>query len=249
MDNKIELPSLFISYAWGDGNDCADELCNQLKNEFRIVRDKLGLSVKEELTKFMKRIDTTDYAIIVLTNKYLKSINCMYEATYLTAQCDWINRTLVLIVNGDIYDVNKKIEVLRYWQERHDSLQDYKIDETYINGLELDGKKLDMISENIGEFLKVITDSKNPSQIAIVQETINMKKSNSISDAEKINESNEKRILEYLQKNSSASRDEIAGYLGVTKAYSTRLIQRLKEKKRIVQNSNGRKITFSTTEM
>ncbi|MGN0482324.1 MAG: TIR domain-containing protein [Lachnospiraceae bacterium] len=245
--NESRLPTLFISYAWSDGNDYADELYDQLKDDFRIVRDKLDLSIKEGLTKFMERINTTDFAIVVLTNKYLKSLNCMYEATFLAGQNDWVKRTLILIIDGEIYDVDKKIEVLKYWKEKYKVIQDFKNDDSYIDGLELDGRKLDTISENIGTFLQVITDSKNPSQIAIVKETINMKKSNSNLEAKAINTSIEEKILQYLQENPNSSRREIAECIGISRAYSVRLIQKLVERNLVTVRGSGKKTTFSVT--
>lgn len=88
MSTNESKPTLFISYAWSDGNNYADELFEQLKDEFEVVRDKINLSVKDGLTEFMERINKTDYAIVVLTEKYLSSLNCMYEATYLSGQKD-----------------------------------------------------------------------------------------------------------------------------------------------------------------
>lgn len=243
--NETKLPTLFISYAWSDGSDYVDELYDQLKEDFSIVRDKLDLSINDGLTKYMQQINNTDFAIVVLTKKYLYSLNCMYEATFLAGQNDWVKRTLILVIDSEIYDVGKKIEVLKYWKEKFKNIQDFKTDASYIEGLELDGRKLDTISENIGKFLQVITDTKNPSQIAIVKEIINMKKSNSNIDAKAINDSIEKKMLQYIQENPNSSRREIAEHVGISMVYCVRLTQRLVERSLVTERGTGRMTTFS----
>lgn len=246
--NESELPTLFISYNWSDGNDCADELYEQLKSDFKIVRDKLDLSIMDGLTKFMERINSTDFAIVILTDMYLKALNCMYEATYLAGQNDWTKRTLILVIDKTIYKTDKKIEVLNYWKEKYDSIQEFKSTDLYVKGLELDEKKLETIHENIGLFLQVMTDSKNPSEIAIVNETIKMKESKSNLAAKQINNDIEERILDYLKSNPNSNFRNIAKKLGITSSYCMRIIKLLERSGRVEIQSEGGRILYCIKE-
>lgn len=110
----------------------------------------------------------------------------------------------------------------------------------------MDGKKLDTIYENIGTFLEVITDSKNPSQIAIVNEAISMKRSNNCMEAKEINKKIEEQIIQYLRENPNSTRYEIAMNMNISSAYSVRLIKNLIERNLIVINGTRKNTTFST---
>ena len=72
---------IFISYAW-DGE--SEQIVNQLDQAFQakgitIVRDKRDVGFKERIKAFMERIGRGKAVIVVISEKYLKSENCMFE--------------------------------------------------------------------------------------------------------------------------------------------------------------------------
>ena len=82
-DNKITLTSkeIFISYAWGGESE---KLVNELDQAFQnqgvtIVRDKRDLGFKGSIKEFMETIGKGKAVILVISEKYLKSENCMFE--------------------------------------------------------------------------------------------------------------------------------------------------------------------------
>ena len=113
--NDNSKPTLFISYCWKDGNVYADELEAQLDDYFKVIRDKSQLIANDDLNEFMAGIANCDHVLIVLTEGYVKSVNCMREVAYLLQQPDWKHKAMVLVVDETIYNTERKIEILNYW--------------------------------------------------------------------------------------------------------------------------------------
>ena len=73
---------IFFSYAWGGERekiveDLFDSL--QAENAFELVRDKTNLGYNSLISQFMKEIGKGSFVIIALSDKYLRSENCMFE--------------------------------------------------------------------------------------------------------------------------------------------------------------------------
>ncbi|MDJ0733056.1 MAG: toll/interleukin-1 receptor domain-containing protein [Nostocaceae cyanobacterium] len=72
---------IFISYAWGGESE---EFVNNLdqillSKGIKIIRDKRELGYKGLIKAFMERIGRGKCVIAVISEKYLKSPNCMFE--------------------------------------------------------------------------------------------------------------------------------------------------------------------------
>lgn len=73
---------IFFSYAWGgDREKVVDELYESLAadKEFELVRDKVSLGYNSLISEFMKEIGRGSFVIVALSDKYLRSENCMFE--------------------------------------------------------------------------------------------------------------------------------------------------------------------------
>jgi len=72
---------VFISYAWGEEREeIVDQLDRSLQERgIRIIRDKRELEYKGSIKGFMERIGHGDCVIVVISDKYLRSPNCMFE--------------------------------------------------------------------------------------------------------------------------------------------------------------------------
>lgn len=70
-----------VSYAREDkSNKLVDDLCAAARARgIRILRDKDTLRFGESITRFMRQIGAGDRVFVILSEKYLKSENCMYE--------------------------------------------------------------------------------------------------------------------------------------------------------------------------
>ncbi|MFL9829181.1 toll/interleukin-1 receptor domain-containing protein, partial [Rhodoplanes sp. SY1] len=80
-------PEYFVSYAWKDDTpegrereEIVDRLCDAAEAKgTRILRDKQVLGLGDRISKFMRRLGGGDRVFVVLSEKYLRSRNCMFE--------------------------------------------------------------------------------------------------------------------------------------------------------------------------
>ena len=117
--------AVFISYAWGGERE---EIVNQIdealqKRGIKIIRDKRDLGYKGSITGFMERIGQGNCVIVVISDKYLRSPNCMFELVEIAENRDFHDRTFpVVLTDADIYDPVKRIEYVKYWERKRDEL-------------------------------------------------------------------------------------------------------------------------------
>jgi hypothetical protein len=110
---------IFISYAWGeDREEIVNEIDQSLqKRVYKMVRDKRNLGYKGSIRKFMDRIGQGNCVIVVVSDKYLKSPNCMYELVVIAENKQFTDRIFpVVLSDAEIYDPVKRIEYVRYWE-------------------------------------------------------------------------------------------------------------------------------------
>ena len=72
---------IFISYAWGgESETIANQLDQALQEKgITIVRDRRDLGYKGRIKAFMEQIGRGRCVIVVISEIYLKSRNCMFE--------------------------------------------------------------------------------------------------------------------------------------------------------------------------
>lgn len=185
MENNI-----FLSYCWRD-----EEVVNKIDNYFKsrhvlFQRDKREIKSWESIRTFMKRIRNSSYAILVISDNYLKSINCMYEVLEVMKDEGYKNRILTVVLrDANIYDTMGRAKYIRYWNEKHKELSkaiseinDY---ESTIS-LSEELKRTREIMNNIGEFVSIVSDMNNPNIDNICKEINNKLSIKGISVGEEI---------------------------------------------------------------
>ena len=82
--------SYCVSYAWNDESKAlVDRLCEQAKQRgITILRDIDGLRLGASITRFMQGLAKGDRVFVILSDKYLKSPNCMYELMQVWRNCE-----------------------------------------------------------------------------------------------------------------------------------------------------------------
>lgn len=72
---------VYISYAWGGESEIiVTEICQQLQNnKVKYYIDKKDIAYKDSIREFEERLGAGDYVILVVSDKFLKSKDCMYE--------------------------------------------------------------------------------------------------------------------------------------------------------------------------
>lgn len=244
----MDKQSLFISYCWKDGNVYADELETQLKDEFKVKRDKSQLITNDDIYDFMTEIANCDNVILVLTSEYVKSLNCMLEMSYLVSQDDWAMKAMVLVIDDSLYSIERKLEVINYWflrQKRScNEINSLDIGKTI---LEEEKEYIDLICEEIEKFFKGLTRRKNPSQIAIVNEIIKKSHRNRKYEQEII-EKGEEFVLKYIKENGNVTLKELSEKTNRSRASVQRLVSNMLKNGVIERRENGKAGYFVTKE-
>ena len=117
---------IFISYAWGgESENIVDNIHRTITDKgLNVVRDKIALGYKGNIKKFMETIGAGKYVIVVISDKYLKSENCMFEMLELQKNNDVYNRIFPIILSdAKIYDEGDRIDYINYWDSKIEGLK------------------------------------------------------------------------------------------------------------------------------
>ncbi len=117
---------IFISYAWGGDSET---LTNELDNAFQakgitITRDKRDLGYKGLIKEFMQGIGQGKCIIVILSDKYLKSENCMFELMEIFKNDNFTDRIFPININANIYKATDRLKYRRYWEDELNELQE-----------------------------------------------------------------------------------------------------------------------------
>ena len=118
---------VFISYAWGDDKEVPPKKREQLVNkidlafetvDIKIIRDKRDLGFKGRIKEFMQQIGKGKVVIVVISDKYLKSENCMFELVEIAASGDFYDRIFPIVLDdAQIYQPIKRIRYIQHWEQ------------------------------------------------------------------------------------------------------------------------------------
>jgi len=159
-----QAPRIFLSYCWDD-TERANTIDAYLKEKGIIVtRDIRGVDTWQSLKDFMQTIRNNDFAVLLISDAYLKSVNCMYEVLEIMKEQKYRTRIFPAIIDSAIYSTDKQIEYVQHWENRVATLKGNLASLEYTNGLALgyELKKVEDISRSVAEFLHTISDMKNP---------------------------------------------------------------------------------------
>ncbi|MEP0132100.1 MAG: TIR domain-containing protein [Eudoraea sp.] len=182
-------PELFISYAWGKESDKITESLKKrlLEENLRVLIDKDNLAYKADIPDFMKRIGKTDGAVVVISKKYLESINCMRELLELHKTYkneEFLTRIFpICLEDANFFD---RKELLKYEQKWIVKKED--LDKQYQEIGQSAGKVLDEDYDFIKEIIENFTD------ITLILRKINL------SSSQKMKDTNFKVLIEDIKK-------------------------------------------------
>ncbi|MDM8547367.1 toll/interleukin-1 receptor domain-containing protein [Candidatus Venteria ishoeyi] len=112
-------PEIFISYAWGGDNEAiVNQLDASLKERgITIIRDKRDLGYRGGIADFMRRIGRGHYVLVIISDKYLKSQNCMFELLEVAQHGDWRERVFpIVLADANIYKAINRIKYIKHWE-------------------------------------------------------------------------------------------------------------------------------------
>lgn len=157
--------SLFISYN-REQKDFADKIESSIRTVCPVLRDINDISPWGSIEEFMNRIRQADYAILLISDEYMKSINCMYEACQLYKDANWKSRVMYVVLgNADtyVYTVVNHERYIRYWKDRKDLLEGQikSLPSESVDSITAEFKRVSEILLMIGDFLKTLRDTNN----------------------------------------------------------------------------------------
>lgn len=118
-------PEIFISYGWGgESETTVDKIYDVFKKKgYNIIRDKIDLGYKGNIKAFMKRIGKGKIIVVVISDKYLKSENCMYEMLHIYQNNNLWERVFPIVLSdANIYDPISHIDYITFWEKKIDEL-------------------------------------------------------------------------------------------------------------------------------
>jgi internalin A len=155
--------AVFISYAWGGERE---EIVNQIDKALqgrgiRITRDKRDLGYKGSISEFMERIGRGNCVIVVISDKYLRSPNCMFELVEIADGKQFHDRIFPVVLNdANIYDPIKRIEYVRHWEAKRAELAGAMktLDPANLQGIREDMDLYDRIRDRISGLTSTLKD-------------------------------------------------------------------------------------------
>jgi len=149
--------TIFISYSWSTKKE-ADKIASDLAIVgLKVMKDNLSLKKLDDIKGFMERISESDYTLILVSEKYLKSRNCMYEVLQLFKSDENLNQIIPILCGSvKMFDIQDRLSYTKFWQEKTDELQESLKHINPINSKEIiiELKIYQDISYRIGEFLE-----------------------------------------------------------------------------------------------
>lgn len=238
MPENTKILSIYISYAW---NPESEKIVGSIEKAFRnsrakIIRDKRDLKYKGRIKDFMKDLGLGKYVIVVISNKYLRSENCMFELLQIFKNDDFYERIFPLVLDDvNISKAGDRLELVKYWENEAKVLDD-KIRElkelSNIQGVADDLNLYTEIRNNIARLTNILKDIN----------TLNVEKHIS-SDFQQLYTSVENKIKSEFKENNAVVKNTIqrtlytvTGILVVLLVYISLPTKNDTKKRRLLEN-------------
>lgn len=165
MQKSTGKPAIYISYAWGSQSESiAERIETEFKNRgLPIIRDKNHLSYKGRIRDFMEQIGRSKYVLLVISNKYLHSVNCMFELVHIFKNQYFYERIFPVVLDEvKIADPSERVKLMKYWENETESLSNeikQLKDLSNIQGLTEDLNLNAEIRDNIARLTDILKDT------------------------------------------------------------------------------------------
>ncbi|MEA5463258.1 COR domain-containing protein, partial [Leptothoe sp. PORK10 BA2] len=121
------VKEVFISYAWGgDSEEITNKIDEILKaTDINLIRDKRDLGFKGRIKAFMQEIGQGNAVIVIISDKYLKSENCMFELVEIAANGSFYDRIFPIVLpDAQIYKPINRIRYIQHWEQEIADLEE-----------------------------------------------------------------------------------------------------------------------------
>lgn len=168
-NNSASTP-IYISYNWHSGKLIAEQLCSALdKATIKYAIDKKDCSYRKDIREFENQLGSADMIIAIITNEYLRSMQCMRELALISKK-GMIDKRLFPIVDLESRDVVAFAEHRKYWT---DKLKEYEtIDKSPGNDAPILEVKqdIDLIINEFSNIWSYIKNVNSPSREILFQD-------------------------------------------------------------------------------
>jgi hypothetical protein len=160
MENNNHV---FISYAWGGESE---RIVNELDADLQargilVVRDKRDLGFKGMIRDFMRQFGRGHAVIVVISDKYLKSPNCMFELVEIARNKDLYDRVYPIVLgDADIYDPVNRIKYIKHWEDKIKELDEAmkSVSAANLQGMREELDSYDEIRDNVSNLTFFLKD-------------------------------------------------------------------------------------------
>ncbi|MCJ7789974.1 MAG: toll/interleukin-1 receptor domain-containing protein [Candidatus Atribacteria bacterium] len=164
IEENNKKSKIFLSYSHKD-KEIADRVDKFfISKNIRLTRDVRDAPPYSSLKKFMDTIRDHDYVIMLISDAYLKSTDCMYEVIQFIQERNYSDRTFPIVIDNEatIFNRSEHSKYIHYWQKKYKELgEEIKtLQNTGTISLHKELDKIDKIQSNIGDFLNKISDLK-----------------------------------------------------------------------------------------
>ncbi|WP_427158347.1 COR domain-containing protein [Aliinostoc sp. HNIBRCY26] len=154
---------IFISYAWGgESGTYVNHLDEVLQTKgITIIRDKRDLGYKERIKAFMEKIGRGKCVVAVISDKYLKSPNCMFELVQIAKNHKFSDRIFpIVLADAKIYDPIDRLQYVIYWEEKIKKFDDElkKVSAAYLEGFRDDIDSYNEIRQYLPRLANTLKD-------------------------------------------------------------------------------------------
>src|SRR5688572_10498525 len=154
---------VFISYAWGGESE---RIVNELDADLQargilVVRDKRDLGFKGMIRDFMQQIGRGHAVIVVISDKYLKSPNCMFELVEIARNKDLYDRVFPIVLgDADIYNPVNRLKYIKHWEVKRAELAQAmkEVDPANLQGIREEMDSYDEIRDNVSNLTFLLKD-------------------------------------------------------------------------------------------
>ena len=155
---------VFISYTWRDKE--SKQLVAKIEQAFeakdiKIIRDTNAIGYKERFKEFMQRLSRGRCVILVISDQYLKSENCMYELVEISKNGNLYQRIFpIILADANIFNPIERIKYIEYWEEKIKELNAAlkKVDADNLQGFREDIDQYREIRSTIAKLTDLLRD-------------------------------------------------------------------------------------------
>lgn len=155
--------AVYISYErGGESEEIVDQIEQALKTRgIKSVRDKRDLGYRGSIREFMERLGRAICVIVVISDGYLRSADCMFELMEIAEAKQFRDRVFPIVLSdANIYDPVKRIEYIRYWEGKRAELAEAMrtVDPANLQGIRDDMDLYDRIRVQISGLTSILRD-------------------------------------------------------------------------------------------